>query len=223
MVRSRAGRLVLVLCGVAAIVAAAQATGSLTTTLEVAAVVAVLIGAAVAFGALDRSGTSSDDEMPDERTMATAGRALDSLDRIEHRRLDLGTPWPQLLVGPTGVAVVEVCDLDGPLVVGGTGVRRADDRHPCARAVAALEASETARRALGASGQVVPVRTILAVPPRTQVTLRLDSPQEMVVVPVDELVDALVRGPVLPMGRVDAAFALLARTVTVADEASARR
>lgn len=215
------GRVAVVLCGVVAIVATAEATGSLATTLEVAAVSAVLIGVAVAFGALDRSGRPRRDvDQVDERTTTLATAGIESLDRIEHRRIELGGPWPQLLIGPTGVALVDVCEIEGPLVVDGAGVHGRDDRRPCNRCVSAVRASEVARRELTAAAQSVPVRTVVAVAPGTVVTVRVDAGHDVIVVPADELADVLTRGPVLPMDRVDAAFALMTRTVTAASVAA---
>jgi hypothetical protein len=213
----------VVVSGIVVVVATAWVTGSLVTTLEVAAVFAVLIGAAIAFGALDRPSRPPVTEEPaDHRTESLTTSTLESLDGIEHRRIELGTPWPQLLVGPTGVVVVDVCHLEGPLVVDGTGIHRRGERSCCTRAATDTAASSLARRQLIGAGLLVPVRTVLTVAPDTEVEVRPDARQDILVVSADQLADVLVRGPVLPMARVDAVFALLARTVTADTVAGTR-
>jgi len=56
------------------------------------------------------------------------------------------------------------------------------------------------------------VRTIAVVARGTSVTIAHDAPAEVSLITVDELADALTRGPVLSMARVEAAFAVLSRT-----------
>lgn len=199
------------------VVAAAVAlvtTASIGSTIGSAVVVALLLGSAVAFGGFDRHERPdrSDGLAPDGRTAALAEHVLASLDRIEHRRVELGTPWPQLSVGPTGVVVVDVCGVEGPVLLDATGVHRRDDRRSCRRCDAVFQAGDAARGALAATAAGVPVRTIAVVAPGTSVTIALDAPADVSLMTVDELADALTRGPVLPMATVDAAFAVLSRT-----------
>jgi len=192
-------------------------TGSIASTLGSAAVVVLLLGSVVAFGVVDghEPADGADGQAPDGRTAALAEHVLGSLDGIEHRRVELGRPWPQLSVGPTGVVVVDVCGLEGPVVLDATGIRRRDDQRGCARCRAACAAGHTARRALATSGAQVPVRTIAVVAAGTSVTVALDAPTETLLISVDELADTLARGPVLPMAVVEASFALLSRTPMV--------
>ncbi len=206
----------LVVTAVAAAVALVT-SGSIASTFGSAAIVVLLMGSAVAFGAFDGHGPAegADGLAPDGRTTALAEHVLGSLDGIEHRRVELGRPWPQLSVGPTGVVVVDVCGLEGPVVLDATGIRRRDDQRSCARCRAACAAGHAARRALAGSGAQVPVRTIAVVAAGTSVTVAIDAPAETLLINVDELADTLARGPVLPMAVVDASFALLSRTPMV--------
>lgn len=192
-------------------------TRSIGSTLGSAAVAALLMGSAVAFGVFDRRERTdrSDGLAPDGRTAALAEHVLGSLDGIEHRRVELGAPWPQLSVGPTGAVVVDVCGLEGPVALDATGIHRRDDRRSCRRCDAALRAGNAARRALAPTAAGVPVRTIAVVAPGTTVNVALDAPAEVSLITVDELADALTRGPVLPMATVEAAFAVLSRTAMV--------
>lgn len=215
--RGRSGLAAVVLVVTVAGVAAAAAlatTGSAGWTVGSAAIVALLTGSAAAYRVLEgRERRDRPDGLaPDGRTAALAEHVLGSLDRIEHRRVELGTPWPQLSVGPTGVVVVDVCGLEGPVLLDATGVRRRDDRRSCRRCCAALRAGDAARRALAPTAAEMPVRTIAVVARGTSVTIGLDAPAEVSLITVDELADTLTRGPVLSMATVEASFDVLSRT-----------
>lgn len=189
------------------------ATDSSTSALELGAVGALLVGSAVAFGGLDDRRRSREAGLaPDRRIAALAAQVLGSLDGIEHRRVELGRPWPQLSVGPMGVAVVDVCGLEGPLVLDGRGISRRDDHLTCDRCSAARAAGDAALRELAPRVPQVPVRTIAVVAAGTEVSLGPDAPCGVSVVTVDELADTLARGPLLPMPVVEASFELLSRT-----------
>ena len=188
--------------------------GSMGSTFGAAAVSALLVGSAVAFGAFDGSPETRREVglAPDGRTSALAEHVLGSLDGIEYRRVSLGAPWPQLSVGPTGVVVVDVCGLEGPLALDARGIHRRDDPASCVRCDAALMAGRTARHALAPTHRNVPVRTITVVAAGTEVTVAEDAPADVSLITVDQLADMLARGPVLPMPVVDESFALLTRS-----------
>lgn len=206
----------LVLAGlVAGTTLIAWRTSSVSTTLELVAVLGVLLGLAVAFGGLEprrKRGLRPPGRVDaDPRTASVAAATLDSLDRIEHRNVELGTPWPRLIVGPTGVAVVDVCTLTGPVEIDARGVHGRRSRHcPRCRTSAAIAAS--LRDALGLEQVTAPVRFIAVVPEGTTVTIALDAPGGVTAVSVDALADVLSRGPVLPMETVDHVFARLTHT-----------
>jgi hypothetical protein len=219
--RSRcwSGTVVLVLMTMLAAAGGLVMTGSVGSMLGAAAVVALLVGSAVAFGVFDkRNGPRQTFGLaPDGRTSALAEHVLGSLDGIEHRRVELGAPWPQLSVGPTGVVVVDVCGLEGPVSLDPGGIHRRDDRRSCARCDAALEAGDAARHALAPMKMDVPVRTVVVVAAGTSVTVGDDARTDVSLITVDELADVLARGPVLPMSVVDATFAVLSRTAMAPD------
>jgi hypothetical protein len=213
--RGWSGAVVLVVMTAAAGGVALLSTGSIGSAVSSAAIVASLMGSAVAFGVFDHRPGRGDGLAPDGRTAALAEHVLSSLDGIEHRRVELGAPWPQLSVGPTGVVVVDVCALEGPVALDARGIRRRDDRRWCCRCDTALGASTAARRALAPTDLDVPVRTIAVVATGTSVTIARDAPEEVSLVTVDRLADELARGPVLPMAVVEASFAVLSRTTMV--------
>jgi hypothetical protein len=218
--RRWSGTLVLVLMTMLAAAVGLVMTGSFGSMFGAAAVVALLVGSAVAFGVFDkqRDGTRGTLGLaPDGRTSALAEHVLGSLDGIEHRRVELGAPWPQLSVGPTGVVVVDVCGLEGPVSLDAGGIRRRDDQRSCTRCDAALEAGDAARHALAPTNMDVPVRTIAVVAAGTSVIVADDARTDVSLITVDELADVLARGPVLPMPVVDATFAVLSRTAMVPD------
>jgi hypothetical protein len=148
---------------------------------------------------------------PDPRVADAAGRALDRLDGIEHRRVELGTPWPAVIVGPTGIHLVDVCPLadDPGRRCGGAspsaGCPRCDRNERITRALERQLASEAITRP-------IPVRTVAVV--ATGSGAPHPGPaaggDRVEVVAVDRLPDTLARGPVLPMADVDRAFRALA-------------
>jgi hypothetical protein len=217
--RCWSGTVVLALMTMLAAAVGLVMTGSFGSMFGAAAVVALLVGSAVAFGVFDkRNGTRGTLGLaPDGRTSALAEHVLGSLDGIEHRRVELGAPWPQLSVGPTGVVVVDVCGLEGPVALDSGGIRRRDDRRSCTRCDAALEAGDAARRALAPTKMDVPVRTIAVVAAGTSVTVADDARTNVSLITVDQLADVLARGPVLPMPVVDATFAVLSQTAMASD------
>lgn len=102
---------------VATSVIAAGVGASALWVFEVLAATGVLVGLGVAFGALDRRPEGGRRwrrraSMPaaDEHLSAAVADKLSELDPVEHRRLVLGSPWPTVIVGPTGVVVVSVAD-----------------------------------------------------------------------------------------------------------------
>jgi hypothetical protein len=183
--------------------------------IEVAVLLVVVAGVSVSLrrprstrGPVVRHGRA----LPDPEVAAATIAALESLDGIEHRRVELGAPWPAVVVGPTGVHLVDVC----PFADGGRC--GAPDRLPmdgCARcdrnaAISAL----IGRQLAGLTGtRQVPIRTLAVVAAGARVPPAADDGdgQVAVIVPVDRLPDALARGPVLPMADVERAY----RSLTV--------
>jgi hypothetical protein len=215
--RRWSGGVVLVVSTLLAGALGLVSTGSVGSMLGAAAVVSLLVGSAVAFGVFDRPPASSGEveNAPGGRTSALAEHVLGSLDGIEHRRVALGAPWPQLSVGPTGVVVVDVCGLEGPVSLDARGIRRRDDLRTCERCDTTLAAGDVARTALARTNLDVPVRTIAVVAAGTEVTVFDDAPTGVSLITVDELADALARGRVLPMPVVNASFTVLNRTTMV--------
>lgn len=148
-----------------------------------------------------------------DRTVAAgSAAAIDALDRVEHRRLELGRPWPQLVVGPTGVSIIEMCPGLGPAHPTPAGVPTAS-RDGCARCGAARVVAQRARQLLAGieGGHDVPVRVLAVVPPNAQACGGGTGPAGAFgVVPADRLPDTLARGPVLPMALVERSFTRLA-------------
>jgi hypothetical protein len=148
---------------------------------------------------------------PDPRVADAAGHALDRLDGIEHRRVELGTPWPAVIVGPTGIHLVDVCPLaeaPGRPCAGAApsaGCPRCDRNEQITRALERQLASEAIARP-------VPVRTVAVVAAGSAAPHPAPAAggDRVEIVAVDRLADALARGPVLPMADVDRAFRALA-------------
>lgn len=197
-------------------------TSSVATAIELVTILALLLGLGVAFGTgarRPRRGSSMvppGRTTPDARLATRAAQTLDGIDHIEHRRLEIGRPWPQLLVGPTGATVVDLCPVESEVELDRTGVRDrgGSDGRPCSRCQDALGLAGTVRDVLSGAGLELPVRTVAVVGDDTRVTIRPDAPDDVNLVRVDRLADALARGPVFAMGMVDAAFQQLTRTVT---------
>jgi hypothetical protein len=163
---------------------------------EVLAATGLLVGLGVAFGAFDRGPSTPrgqrrgghEAQVSPELT-ASVEAALRALDPVEHRRLDLGSPWPTVVVGPTGVTVIAV----GGKVGASTAtraheilvqVRRATRRHAGDRPIAV--------RAL----LVVPDDQVPAEPGQADVRA----------VSVADLADVVTRGPIVSMATVAALF-----------------
>jgi hypothetical protein len=145
---------------------------------------------------------------PDPGVADVAARALDRLDGIEHRRVELGAPWPAVVVGPTGIHLVDICPVaqGAPARCAGTAAASG-----CERCVRNTRIIRALRRQLASRGEArpVPVRAVAVVAAGTSRPPH-PAPDHVEVVPVDRLPDALARGPVLPMADVDRAFQALA-------------
>lgn len=181
----------LAVSGVAAVLGA-RAAGTLA--FELLASVGLLLGLGVAFGGLDRrwrrhraSRRLASAHTSSELAAEVEAR-LRRLDPVEHRRLELGAPWPSVIVGPTGVHVVAVADGDGRAAAarleqvhdGVVDLLAADHRRHVATVRALLVVPTGGRpRAVAA-----PVRTVLA----------------------EELDDTLARGALLPMAAITDLF-----------------
>lgn len=196
----------------------------LTSIVEVLAAIAILVGMAVALGVFDGNGRRRGRAGPARPTppvpspvAAVAQACLDDLDRIEHRRLELGEPWPQVVVGPTGVVLVEVCGTEGLAAPPGDVVARAPvsvaDR--CPRCGAARTSTTWLREVVAGipGAATVPVRSVVLVASAAAGACG-DQRAGVAVLPADRLADELARGPVLPMATVDAVFAGLARQLS---------
>ena len=209
-------RPLLVLCGVLAVAGAGYGGRLDLTSSEAMAAVAVLVGLVVAFGVLEpirrSSGPTLGARPTDLATSAGAERVLDALDPIAHRRLDIGMTWPQLLVGPCGVAIVAVCPLDGPLELRADGVFDATNGSSCPGCGDSSDVAMAVREALGTSA--VPIRRFAVVPAGATVSGEVACSGDITALSVSQLADALARGPVLSMDTVDAVFTRLARSVT---------
>jgi hypothetical protein len=147
-------------------------------------------------------------------TAARVQSVLADLDRIEHRLVELGDPWPQLVVGPSGVTLVDLCVPSAPRAPEPTGPTRVES---CARCERAATLVRRLRALVGAIPDVgdVPVRAVVLRPEATALGGRPDALRDgtVVVRPADRLAHELTRGPVLPRATVDEVFAALAREV----------
>lgn len=172
---------------------------------EVLAGIGLLVGVGAAFGAFDRKNSWMRARRDRERRAHAASRPLAAavdaqlraVDPVEHRRLDLGEPWPVVLVGPTGVTVVAVADR---VVAGGVAqVQRV---------------AEVVREVAASHRGVRPVAvTAVLVLPETQLAISALDPSPLIgvsTVGVGDLPDVLTRGPLVPMATVIALFAQLA-------------
>lgn len=169
---------------------------------EVLAGVGLLVGVGAAFGAFDRdsAGGRGHQSAGGAATSPSLAAAVDAqlraVDAVEHRRLDLGEPWPVVVVGPTGITIVSVAD------------RVADERVAQLRRVA-----EVARGVAASQPGVRPVAVVavLVLPERELAASALAaSPLTGVsAVGVRGLSEVLVRGPLVPMATVIALFAQL--------------
>jgi hypothetical protein len=151
-------------------------------------------------------------------TAAAAQACLDGLDRIEHRRIELGDPWPQLVVGPSGVVLVELCGQSAAAPPAhGLGAGAHGPAGPsCGRCgTAGTSVSRLRDVVAGIPGAAeVPVRSVVLVAPDLVAATCGAGHGDVTVRPADRLADELARGPVLPMATIDAVFAGLARQLT---------
>jgi hypothetical protein len=183
------------------------------TVVEVLVLAAVVGGLIVSLREPARARTSRPVRPdPDPRIADVAARALDRLDGIEHRRVELGTPWPAVVVGPTGIHLVDVCPVAAGSPARCTGAASAAG---CERCVRNARITRTLQRQLASEAEArpVPVRTVAVVAADAAgrgYPAPDDGAGRVEVVPVDRLPDALARGPVLPMADVDRAFRALA-------------
>lgn len=172
------------------IIAAGVGAGS-PWVFEVLAITGLLVGLGVAFGVLDRGPSAPLRRRyadPTPELSATVEAQLRALDPVEHRRLDLGAPWPTVVIGPTGVTVVAVASQ-----VDVTSERRLRDVLHQVRGLTHARIDE----------RTVEVRALLVVPDHL---VPLTRGGEVQAVPVGELSDAVARGPLLPMATVTALF-----------------
>ncbi|MFA9444388.1 hypothetical protein [Egicoccus sp. AB-alg6-2] len=147
----------------------------------------------------------------EDRAVATStAAAIDALDRLQHLRVELGAPWPQLVVGPAGVSIVDVHAHRGPVRLTNSGLHGESGLF-CGPCEDARRVARAARRLLWdvEGGGDVPVRVLAVVPPGTRVARDPGVGDLVDAVPADRLADRLVRGPVLPMALVDRAFTRL--------------
>lgn len=178
-------------------IAAGVGTGALWV-FEVLAGAGLLVGLGAAFGLFDRASVSlplrsvPDPQLTPELSAAVEAR-LRALDPVEHRRLDLGSPWPTVVVGPTGVTVISAAGRVSPATV-----------HPL---VDVLEEVHLLTR-MRPVGRPLAVRALLVVPDHE---VRAIGPVEIDVraVAVHDLAGALSRGPIVPMATVTDLFAQL--------------
>jgi hypothetical protein len=192
-----AAGLFLVLFAVAAATATIATWTGAVWAFEIAVGVGIVVGLVVAFGGLDRGKRRRHRARREDLaagaapwlTRATAAQ-LDRLDPVEHRRLDLGAPWPAVVVGTTGVSVVAVAGGDPRVAT----ARLAD----VVEAVTAVTAELRPSRRVDVRGLLVvaPGRTTLA-PPAVQV-----------ITPA-ELGPAVAHGSLVSMATVTALFARL--------------
>jgi hypothetical protein len=201
--RSSLGRGHLTAGAIVVLFAAAAATATIATwtgavwAFEIAVGLGIVVGLVVAFGGLDRGklrwrrARRREDQAAAAPwlTRATASQ-LERLDPVEHRRLDLGAPWPVVVVGPTGVSVVAVAGGDLR-----TSTARLTDIVEVVSAVTAELRPE----------RHVDVRGLLVVAPgRTPVT-----PAAVQAITPAQLGAAVSHGSLVPMATVTALFARL--------------
>lgn len=156
---------------------------------------------------------------PDPDVAGAAGAVLERLDRIEHRRVELDGSWPAIVVGPTGIHLVDVCP---PATSHGGCAVAGSSAEGCPRCEHNARTAQLLQRTvdeldLGRGVPVRPLAVVAAAPPEAPALREPGSvetapvgPVPVEIVPVDRLHDALVRGPVLPMATVERAFRALA-------------
>ena len=196
-------RVALIVGGAGALVAVsvvASVTGR-PWVFEALAGLGLLAGLGVACGAFDRrparSAAAREGQPATPTLRAAVDERLGTLDRLEHRRLDLGAPWPSVVIGPTGVAVIAPASVAHGLVV---------------RRLAAVVA-EVRGSLAGTAGGVLPVRGLLVMD-RPEVDRVVDLADEPVSrITADQLLDTLARGTLTRMTVVEEAYGRLAGTL----------
>jgi hypothetical protein len=174
---------------------------------EVLTATGLIVGLGAAFGVFERGLPDRRAPHPGGRVAATAtvapalsasvDRQIRALDAVEHRRLDLGSPWPTVVIGPTGVTVIAVADrVDGEHVVRlrrvASRIRRSTRGQPADRPV-------TVDALL-----VVPDAEVPGTCNRTGAFAA-----DVRTVALRDLPGAVVRGPILPMTTVTALYSQL--------------
>lgn len=187
----------------ASVIAAGIGSGSFWV-FELLAATGLLVGLGAAFGAFDRGPlrrvrsarrrrrSATGEPQVDPALSASVEAQLATLDAVEHRRLDLGAPWPTVVVGPTGVTVVDVAGR-----VSGDTVARLRD---------VVVEVHRLTRTHAAGGRPIAVRALLVVPDHE---VAPTVAQDVTAVAVADLAGALARGPIVPMATVTALFARL--------------
>lgn len=130
-------------------------------------------------------------------------RALATLDEVEHRQIDVGPEGPTVIVGPTGVVVVAAAVAAGEPA----GSARIDpSRWAHLREVVGQvrSAASGGERPLNVRGLAVTSPGPLPLPPA-------EGDGALEVVPVDQLVDVVGEGALLPMSSVADAFERITR------------
>lgn len=123
-----------------------------------------------------------------------ATTVLRDLDPVEYRRVELGSPWPVAVVGPTGVAVVGVAT-------------SAADGDAARSGLLALADAIRARVACDDEPRPVPVRVLLVMPAHAAAA---PVDPDVQTISVDRLAGRIADGEVLPMPAVDRAFLRMA-------------
>ena len=192
-----------------------------TWVFETTAVLAALAGFALAAGVFDRlpgrQRTTTVDHA-DPALRAALARRLASLDAVEHRRVELGDPWPNLVVGPTGVSVVAPASTAHAQVAGRL-----------------LTVADEVQRALSDTVAAdLPVRALLVVAPGDTGTHAAtdhatdtetdmaqggdhlaDGPPGVRRIEVDAVLETLARGRLAPLGTIATAYGRLAGRLTM--------
>lgn len=188
---------------VAASVIAAGVGAAAPWVFEVLAATGVLVGLGVAFGLADRGPSArprgrgsarrrrTREALVTPELSASLEEQLRALDPVEHRRLDLGSPWPTVVVGPTGVTVVAVADRVGP-----GAVARLRDVLLEVRRLAVTQVGE----------RPIAVRALLVVPDHE---VPAAEQGDVRAVAVADVAGVVARGPIVPMTTVTTVFAQL--------------
>jgi hypothetical protein len=200
--------------GVVLVLGLAWATGQLEPTLEALGATTLVVGLVVVVRRrrAARVGETGWRSVADLRLLEQVEAVLVGLDPIEHRPLPLGARWPRVSAGPTGVVVIEACDLHGTVELADDGVPSVATGRTSERAQRAVELAVRMRDQLREVRPGTPVRALLVVRDGTEVRPVPQHRTEdgLLVVPVSRLADTIARGEVLPMVEVDRIFQALA-------------